>query len=137
MQSQNPYIFMILTISASKFIEIESHLNGNGSVENKVHMVTEPFGCKQFINQHGNEKWNGFPIHTSIGHVHLHVSNLVKAKNSIISHWDFTILHHIPVHISLRQMDITIILPLILGLELTSYQAVLMIIVTRDSNTTR
>ena len=48
--------------------------------EHKVHMVTEPLDVNSLLNQHGTEKWNGFPVHTSIGHVHLHVSNLVKAK---------------------------------------------------------
>jgi catechol 2,3-dioxygenase len=48
--------------------------------QNKVYMVTEPLDVQNLLNQYGNEKWTGLPIHTSMGHVHLHVSNLAKAK---------------------------------------------------------
>ena len=48
--------------------------------ENKVYMVTEPLDVRSLLDQYGNKKWMGLPIHTSMGHVHLHVSNLVKAK---------------------------------------------------------
>lgn len=48
--------------------------------ENKVYMVTEPLDVQSLLSQYGNEKWDGLPLLTSIGHVHLHVSNLVKAK---------------------------------------------------------
>lgn len=48
--------------------------------ENIVHMVTEPLDVNNLLNQYSNEIWNGFPIQTTIGHVHLHVSNLTKAK---------------------------------------------------------
>ncbi len=48
--------------------------------ENKVHMITEPLDVNNLFNQHSNETWDGLPIHTSIGHVHLHVSSLIKAK---------------------------------------------------------
>lgn len=48
--------------------------------EHKVHMVTEPLDVTNLLNQYKNERWTGFPSHTTIGHVHLHVSNLAKAK---------------------------------------------------------
>lgn len=48
--------------------------------ENKVHMVTEPLDVTNLLNQYKGETWIGFPSHTSIGHIHLHVSNLAKAK---------------------------------------------------------
>jgi catechol 2,3-dioxygenase len=48
--------------------------------KNKVYMVTDPLDVQSLLNQFGNEKWTGLPIHTSVGHVHLHVSNLVNAK---------------------------------------------------------
>jgi len=48
--------------------------------ENKVYMVTEPLDVTNLLNQYENEIWSGFPINTTIGHVHLHVSNLVNAK---------------------------------------------------------
>lgn len=48
--------------------------------KHKVHMVTEPLDVTNLLNQYRNERWTGFPSHTTIGHVHLHVSNLAKAK---------------------------------------------------------
>ena len=48
--------------------------------ENKVNMVTEPLDVKNLLKENGNEKWDGMPAQTSIGHIHLHVSNLGKAK---------------------------------------------------------
>jgi catechol 2,3-dioxygenase len=48
--------------------------------ENKVHMVTEPLDVNNLLSPYSQEIWNGFPIHTTIGHVHLHVSNLLNAK---------------------------------------------------------
>jgi catechol 2,3-dioxygenase len=48
--------------------------------ENKVYMVTEPLDVNNLLRNDGNEKWNGMPAQTSIGHIHLHVSNLAKAK---------------------------------------------------------
>lgn len=48
--------------------------------ENKVYMATEPLDVHSLLKDAGNEKWGGLPSQTSIGHVHLHVSNLAKAK---------------------------------------------------------
>lgn len=48
--------------------------------ENKVYMVTEPLDVNNLLEDAGNGKWGGLPAQTSIGHVHLHVSNLAKAK---------------------------------------------------------
>lgn len=48
--------------------------------ENKVHMVTEPLDVNDLLRKAGNENWNGIPAATSMGHVHLHVSNLAKSK---------------------------------------------------------
>ena len=48
--------------------------------ENKVHMVTEPLDVNNLLRKDGHEKWNGMPAMTTIGHVHLHVSNLAKSK---------------------------------------------------------
>ncbi|ALI35415.1 Catechol-2,3-dioxygenase [Candidatus Nitrosocosmicus oleophilus] len=48
--------------------------------ENKIYMVTEPLDVNNLLKQYGNEKWDGFPVRTTIGHVHLHVSNLTKTK---------------------------------------------------------
>ena len=48
---------------------------------NKVQMVTKPLDINNLLNHESYGTWNGFPGKTSIGHVHLHVSNLPKAKN--------------------------------------------------------
>ena len=48
-----------------------------------VHMVTEPLNVKDLFKEDiidVDNKWNEIPAKTSIGHVHLHVSNLAKAK---------------------------------------------------------
>ncbi len=47
---------------------------------NKVHMVTDPLNVKDLQRQDVNETWNGLPSKTTIGHVHLHVSNLARSK---------------------------------------------------------
>ncbi|MDQ6724260.1 MAG: VOC family protein [Thermoproteota archaeon] len=47
---------------------------------NKIHMVTEPLNVTNLLNQNSNETWKGLPPNTSIGHIHLHVSNLASAK---------------------------------------------------------
>ena len=50
--------------------------------EDTVHMVTEPLDVKDLLKESidDNNKWNDLPPKTSIGHIHLHVSNLVTAK---------------------------------------------------------
>jgi catechol 2,3-dioxygenase len=46
----------------------------------KIHMVVEPLNIKDLLDQIEKETWNGLPSNTTIGHVHLHVSNLVRSK---------------------------------------------------------
>jgi catechol 2,3-dioxygenase len=50
--------------------------------ENIVHMITEPLDIQNLLKESNNSDsdWNELPPKTSIGHVHLHVSNLAKAK---------------------------------------------------------
>jgi catechol 2,3-dioxygenase len=48
---------------------------------NKVHMVTEPLDANNLLTRCNTKTWNALPIGTTIGHVHLHVSNLINAKN--------------------------------------------------------
>ncbi len=48
---------------------------------NKIHMVTESLDVNNLLNHENYGTWTGLPKKTSIGHVHLHVSNLPKAKN--------------------------------------------------------
>ncbi len=47
---------------------------------NKVHMVTDPLNVKDLQAQDVNETWSGLPSKTTIGHVHLQVSNLERSK---------------------------------------------------------
>src|SRR3954451_6515584 len=46
----------------------------------KVYMVTDPLNVQDLFNQNPDEKWTGLPPATTIGHVHLHVSNLNKSR---------------------------------------------------------
>jgi catechol 2,3-dioxygenase len=46
----------------------------------KVHMVTEPLDVKDMLTQNPYEMWEGLPPNTSVGHVHLHVSNLDRSR---------------------------------------------------------
>ncbi|MDN5845323.1 MAG: hypothetical protein L0H53_03515 [Candidatus Nitrosocosmicus sp.] len=48
---------------------------------NNIHMVTEPLDVKNLLKHESYGPWHGIPGKTSIGHVHLHVSNLSNAKN--------------------------------------------------------
>jgi len=44
-----------------------------------VHMVTEPLNIRSILEDgHGN--WNGLPVGTVMGHIHLSVSNLAEAE---------------------------------------------------------
>lgn len=47
---------------------------------NQVNMVTDPLDYKGIIEEAGEEKWNEIPEETIIGHIHLHVGDLDKAK---------------------------------------------------------
>ncbi|MGE5634481.1 MAG: VOC family protein [Deltaproteobacteria bacterium] len=50
--------------------------------DHTVYMVTEPLNVKDLLKESiaVDNEWNELPPKTSIGHVHLHVSNLAKAK---------------------------------------------------------
>ena len=48
---------------------------------NKVHMVTEPLDVTDLLTSHKAKTWSGMPLGTKIGHVHLHVSDLNRARN--------------------------------------------------------
>lgn len=51
-------------------------------IDHTVHMVTEPLDVQDLLKESTgiDNQWNGLPPNTTIGHVHLHVSNLAKAK---------------------------------------------------------
>jgi catechol 2,3-dioxygenase len=46
----------------------------------KVYMVTDPLDVKDLFKQNPDEIWTELPSNTTIGHVHLHVSNLNRSK---------------------------------------------------------
>ena len=78
-------------------------------------MVTEPLNVKDLLKKSiaaadDDDEWNELPFNTSIGHVHLYVSNLAKAKEF---YHEILQLNHTatyPGAISLLQIDIIIIL---------------------------
>ena len=47
---------------------------------NKVYMITNSLDVKNLFIQNPHDIWTGLPSDTSIGHVHLRVSNLNKSK---------------------------------------------------------
>jgi catechol 2,3-dioxygenase len=48
--------------------------------KNKIYIVTDALKIEDLLNENQQANWSGLPSNTSIGHVHLHISNLVKAK---------------------------------------------------------
>lgn len=51
---------------------------------NQVEMVTEPLDYKGLLEETGDNKWNGISKETIIGHIHLHVDDLDKAREFYI-----------------------------------------------------
>lgn len=49
--------------------------------ENQISMVSDPLDYKGIIDETGESKWSGIPKDTIIGHIHLHVGDLEKAKD--------------------------------------------------------
>lgn len=47
---------------------------------NQINMVTEPLDYKAIMALAGEEKWQGLPEDTILGHIHLHVGDLDQAK---------------------------------------------------------
>ncbi|MFJ7699190.1 VOC family protein [Lysinibacillus fusiformis] len=45
----------------------------------QVHMVTEPLNIRSILEE-GDGNWNGLPLGTVMGHIHLSVSNLAEAE---------------------------------------------------------
>lgn len=46
----------------------------------KIQMVTLPLNYDEIIEESGQDKWNNAPLDTIIGHIHLHVADLDKAR---------------------------------------------------------
>ena len=57
--------------------------------DHTIYMVTEPLDVQDLMKESisVDNEWNELSPSTSIGHVHLHVSDLSKAKNSIMRFW--------------------------------------------------
>lgn len=49
-------------------------------INNKVHMVTKPLDVTDLLTSCKSKTWNRMPQDTTIGHVHLHVSDLNRAR---------------------------------------------------------
>ncbi|MDR7870732.1 MAG: VOC family protein [Tissierellaceae bacterium] len=46
----------------------------------RINMVTEPLNYDELIAESGEDKWDKTPLDTIIGHIHLHVGDLDKAR---------------------------------------------------------
>jgi catechol 2,3-dioxygenase len=49
--------------------------------DGEIVMVTEPLDVASLLKAAGEARWNGMPSGTVIGHVHLHVGDLVSAQD--------------------------------------------------------
>lgn len=49
-------------------------------IGNKVQMITKPLNVTYLLSQNEKEIWNGLPADSTIGHIHLYVSNLVRSR---------------------------------------------------------
>ncbi|WOV89108.1 VOC family protein [Sporosarcina oncorhynchi] len=48
--------------------------------DNLVTMSTDPLDARAVVEESGDQEWNGLPTGTVMGHIHLHVADLQKAK---------------------------------------------------------
>ena len=71
---------MILILLGLKSIEIDRSPSEWKWNNNKVYMVINALNVKDLLSHNEKVIWSGLPSNASIGHTHLHVSNLAKAK---------------------------------------------------------
>lgn len=64
--------------------------------DGKIDMFTKPLDYVNLINETGESQWEGAPPETIIGHIHLHVGDLVSAKNFYIDGLGFDLVMEIP-----------------------------------------
>jgi catechol-2,3-dioxygenase len=89
-------------------------------------MVTEPLNIQDLLSESTSDaQWKEFPPGTSIGHVHLHVSNLVNAKRFYSEILGLNHTATYPGAYFLLLMNIIIMSLLIFGLRKTFFLVLL------------
>lgn len=66
------------------------------NVDNKVTMSTEPLDAHGLLEAANNHEWNGAPENTIVGHLHLHVDDLLKAKEFYTEGLGFQVVTEYP-----------------------------------------
>lgn len=66
------------------------------NIDNKVIMSTEPLDGHGLLEAANNHEWNGSPDNTIVGHLHLHVDDLVKAKQFYTEGLGFQVVTEYP-----------------------------------------
>ncbi|MEC2056961.1 VOC family protein [Peribacillus psychrosaccharolyticus] len=60
--------------------------------DNHVQMITESMDAEGVLASRISDTWNGLPVGTVMGHIHLHVSDLVKAEEFYIKVLGFDVV---------------------------------------------
>jgi catechol 2,3-dioxygenase len=60
--------------------------------DNHVQMITESMDAEGVLASRISDTWNGLPVGTVMGHIHLHVSDLVKAEEFYINVLGFDVV---------------------------------------------
>ncbi len=58
----------------------------------EVEMISIPLDYNNLLEETGNDKWKEMPKDTRIGHIHLHVSDLVKAQKFYVEGLGFDVV---------------------------------------------
>ncbi|WP_141434484.1 VOC family protein [Bacillus sp. 03113] len=64
----------------------------------EVYMTTEAIDIPNLLSEAKGEKFTGLPSTTIMGHIHLHVSDLVKADEFYVKGLGFNIVHRLSNH---------------------------------------
>lgn len=62
---------------------------------NEVIMTVDPLDAEDILSELGDEKWEGLPAGTLIGHIHLHVSELEKTEEFYQKGLEFNTVSHL------------------------------------------
>jgi catechol 2,3-dioxygenase len=60
----------------------------------ELSMVTEPLDARGILEAGGDLTWNGMPVETMMGHIHLHVGDINKAEAFYIGTVGFDLIQH-------------------------------------------